>query len=366
MFYDSTVLFDKAETLNIPDSIHIAYSGNKFVDEVSKAFDNKFEVVYTTGPESLETYLFDQSLLSLPDVLIMELTNGDETFKTIENIRRAPLLKHLLIILLTDTLTPALRNKVLALKVNDVYQTPLPVEDICNRVSFLVRFELLKPELEKLSNDVDLSYKINFAKRSLDVFLSLLAIIALSPLFLIIAVLIKLESKGPAFYISKRVGTGYKIFDFYKFRSMRTDAEVQLKSLAGMNQYTDAAPGTTSTFNKFVNDPRVTRIGKFLRNTSLDELPQLFNVLKGDMSLVGNRPLPLYEAELLTSNEWAMRFLGPAGLTGLWQVSRRGNESMSERERKKLDNYYAKNYSFSLDLKIIIKTLPAMIQKERV
>jgi lipopolysaccharide/colanic/teichoic acid biosynthesis glycosyltransferase len=107
-------------------------------------------------------------------------------------------------------------------------------------------------------------------------------------------------------------------------------------------------------------------LGNFLRNSSLDELPQLFNILRGDMSVVGNRPLPVYEAEMLTSNEWSMRFLGPAGLTGLWQISKRGKEDMSERERKKLDNFYAQKYSFWLDVKIIIGTVPALFQKEKV
>ncbi|MFT3904328.1 MAG: sugar transferase [Niabella sp.] len=107
-------------------------------------------------------------------------------------------------------------------------------------------------------------------------------------------------------------------------------------------------------------------MGNILRKTSIDELPQLFNVLKGDMSLVGNRPLPLYEAELLTCDQFAMRFLGPAGITGLWQISKRGKAEMSDLERKELDNQYAKYSSFMMDLKIILKTIPAMLQKEKV
>ena len=122
-----------------------------------------------------------------------------------------------------------------------------------------------------------------------------------------------------------------------------------------------------NNFVKFVNDPRITKVGKIIRKYSIDELPQLFNILKGDMSVVGNRPLPLYEAEQLTSDQYIDRFLGPAGLTGLWQVEKRGNDGkLSAEERKLLDIYYAKKYSFWLDIKIIFKTFTAFIQKENV
>ncbi len=120
------------------------------------------------------------------------------------------------------------------------------------------------------------------------------------------------------------------------------------------------------TFIKISNDPRVTKVGKIIRNTSIDELPQLINVLKGDMSIVGNRPLPLYEAELLTSDNWSERFLAPAGITGLWQVEKRGGGEMSEEERKNLDNKYAQNSSFLYDLKLILRTIPALLQSENV
>jgi lipopolysaccharide/colanic/teichoic acid biosynthesis glycosyltransferase len=147
---------------------------------------------------------------------------------------------------------------------------------------------------------------------------------------------------------------------------MRNDADKMLDAIADLNQYAGDETKSKSAFVKFTNDPRVTKVGRFLRKTSIDELPQLVNVLIGDMSLVGNRPLPLYEAEQLTTNEWSTRFLGPAGLTGLWQISKRGQKDMSDQERKELDNYYASNYSIFLDLKIILKTIPALIQKESV
>ena len=122
-----------------------------------------------------------------------------------------------------------------------------------------------------------------------------------------------------------------------------------------------------NAFVKLENDPRITRMGRFIRKYSIDELPQLFNILKGDMSIVGNRPLPLYEAELLTSDEYIDRFMAPSGLTGLWQVEKRGDAGkLSAEERKLLDIKYAKTFSFLLDIKIILKTLTAFIQKENV
>jgi lipopolysaccharide/colanic/teichoic acid biosynthesis glycosyltransferase len=122
-----------------------------------------------------------------------------------------------------------------------------------------------------------------------------------------------------------------------------------------------------ATFVKIANDPRITRVGRFIRNTSIDELPQLWNVLCGDMSLVGNRPLPLYEAEKLTTDQAAARFIAPAGLTGLWQVSRRGKAGgLSEQERKELDNEYARCHSLRTDFGILLRTIPALFQQENV
>jgi lipopolysaccharide/colanic/teichoic acid biosynthesis glycosyltransferase len=127
-----------------------------------------------------------------------------------------------------------------------------------------------------------------------------------------------------------------------------------------------------SAFVKIVDDPRITKVGKFIRNTSIDELPQLINVIKGDMSIVGNRPLPVYEAEMLTQDSLSKRFLAPAGITGLWQVELRGKGgNMSEDERKRLDNEYADHfkdgkYSFWYDIGLILRTIPAMFQKSAV
>ena len=122
-----------------------------------------------------------------------------------------------------------------------------------------------------------------------------------------------------------------------------------------------------NAFVKIENDPRVTKVGRFIRKWSIDELPQLFNILKGDMSIVGNRPLPLYEAEKLTADSSIDRFMAPAGLTGLWQVTERGKGgNMSAEERKQLDITYGQTYNFMLDMKIIFKTLTAFVQKDNV
>lgn len=248
------------------------------------------------------------------------------------------------------------------------------------------------------------SFKMPLWKRTFDIVCSLAAIIILSPLLILTWLAIRLESKGDAVYRSKRVGSNYQIFDFYKFRSMYSDADKRLAEFKKLNQYaqeelTEQESKTSSSrlhkadvvlfaddaitsekeyiaakkqersnaFVKFENDPRITKIGKIIRKYSIDELPQLFNILKGDMSIVGNRPLPLYEAELLTSDEYIHRFMAPAGLTGLWQVEKRGEAGkLSAEERKMLDIRYATEFSFLMDVKIIFKTFTAFIQKENV
>lgn len=138
----------------------------------------------------------------------------------------------------------------------------------------------------------------------------------------------------------------------------------KLHKLQHLNQYN--GNGSGPVFYKVSNDPRVTRLGSFLRNSSLDELPQLFNVLKGDMSLVGNRPLPLYEAATLTTDDWAERFLAPAGITGLWQISKRGKKDMSVEERISLDINYAHRHNFAYDMWLMVNTPFALVQKDNV
>lgn len=345
-------------------SISIVLCSNSFANELQPSLSAEFRVHMEHDLEELKAYLREQSLFTLPDVILLEVDADRACFAFVDKLKQNPLFKGLVVILLAGTKNPEVRARAMKSKVNDLYIAPFPIRDLRERIEFLVKFKLIKPQLVDLSK-VDLTYKTPLPKRIFDIAASATAILLISPLLLLVALIIKLDSKGPVIFKSKRVGAGYKIFDFYKFRSMRVGASDELVKLSELNQY-DKSENGGSTFLKLKNDPRTTRFGRFIRKFSIDELPQLFNVLKGDMSLVGNRPLPLYEAEMLTSNEWAMRFLGPAGLTGLWQVSRRGKADMSERERKKLDNFYAKNNSFWLDLKILLNTIPAIVQKEKV
>ncbi|MCH5597900.1 sugar transferase [Niabella ginsengisoli] len=309
------------------------------------------------------------SMVDVPYALLIEMQNNDEfhIFNQVKAIRENALTSGVIIILLSSSNKTELHQRALEAKANDIYFRPFNTELIFERINFLIKFKLLKPHDPSRLATKNLEYKMPVSKRLFDILVSALLIIILSPLFLLVAILIRLESKGPIVYKSKRAGNGYKIFDFYKFRSMIVDADKKLENLSKTNnQYAAGDQGTQKAFVKILNDPRITKTGNFLRKTSIDELPQLFNVLKGDMSIVGNRPLPLYEAEQLTSDQFAMRFLGPAGITGLWQISKRGKAEMSEDERKELDNTYAKDGSFLMDLKIIFKTIPAMLQKEKV
>ena len=325
------------------------------------------------------------------------------------------------IILMTDKMTGEERDIYMKCGINDTIAKEASVTELNKKIQFISDRENVLFDDERPKYHI-LKFKIPVWKRLFDIFFSGLAIILLSPVFIITAIAIRLESKGPILFKSKRVGTNYTIFDFLKFRSMFVDAEDRLKDLSKEhNQYAEheqeehktiTAPlgeqaeqnmldlgmesemmisdeeimlvgddfvVAESDFNKkkeeeinnaFVkieNDPRITKVGRFIRKYSIDELPQLFNILKGDMSIVGNRPLPLYEAEKLTADKSIDRFMAPAGLTGLWQVEERGKGGMmSAEERKQLDITYGQTYNFMLDMKIIFRTLFAFVQKENV
>jgi lipopolysaccharide/colanic/teichoic acid biosynthesis glycosyltransferase len=351
---------------NAASHTRIAYAGLELKDLVAGELNTYFNIFFNNSLVQLEEYLGNQSILTIPEIILAEVDENGECFALVERLKSNFLFNGVIIVLISLSNDKGLKLNAMRLKVHDFYIYPFSMSDLRERLNFLVKFKLIKPKLTDISQEVDIKYTMPFGKRLIDLFVSGAMLLILSPIMLAIVIAIKLNSKGPVIYKSKRVGTGYKVFDFYKFRSMRIDADKLLLELSTQNQYSNEDGGTKAAFVKIKDDPRVTKLGKFLRNSSLDELPQLFNILWGDMSLVGNRPLPVYEAEMLTSNEWSMRFLGPAGLTGLWQITKRGKLDMSERERKKLDNFYAQNYSFWLDMKILVRTVPAVFQKEKV
>lgn len=318
------------------------------------------------------------------------------------------------IILVTEFLDMQERRGYLGAGVNDTVSPGVEKAKLENAIDFI------SENIETiLSRDARPSPRENIAtfhlprwKRIFDIVFSICAMLCLSPVFIVVALAIFLEDRGKVIYKSKRVGSNYHVFDFLKFRSMYMDADKRLKEYDILNQYAqakeaDRQPAASSfvfgdnmtlnveemknvlisddfviperdfnearneghgrAFVKLENDPRVTRVGRFIRKYSIDELPQLVNILKGDMSVVGNRPLPLYEAELLTGDEYVDRFFAPSGLTGLWQVEKRGESGkLSAEERKRLDIKYAKTFTLWLDIKIILKTFTAFIQKENV
>lgn len=200
---------------------------------------------------------------------------------------------------------------------------------------------------------IEKKYFYQFVKRLIDILGSLIGLILLSPLFIIIAILMKKEEpKGPIFFSQTRVGKNEKQFKMYKFRSMCVDAEAKLEELLKHNEVDGA-------MFKMKDDPRVTKIGKFIRKTSIDELPQLWNVLKGDMSLVGPRPPLLREVAEYTEYD-KQRLLVKPGCTGLWQVS--GRNEVGFDEMVELDIRYIQNLSVLNDIKIIFKTVLIMIK----
>jgi len=317
------------------------------------------------------------------------------------------------IILITSKIQGKFIQEYLQAGVNDTSSPDVDIEQAQGSINIIAQNAsvMLSKSVKPLSIKDIHAFRLPMWKRFFDVVFSLVAILILSPLLLITAAAIWIEDRGAVIYKSKRVGSNYKVFDFYKFRSMYMDADKRLKDLDNINQYgskqeikgaaidcqafgddtvfdpekmsnmliSDDCVVPEKEFNaeknrenehafvKIENDPRVTKVGKIIRKFSIDELPQLINILKGDMSIVGNRPLPLYEAELLTADEYVDRFFAPAGLTGLWQVMKRGNGGeMSPEERKQLDIQYAQTFSFWLDVKIIFKTFAAFVQKDDV
>ena len=346
-------------------------------------------------------------------ILFLEKGNKNEDIVSISYLRKR--FPSLYIILFTGHLTPEDRKAYQNCGINDTILDTATISELTKKIQFISDREGILFDKEAPKHKI-LQFKIPIWKRVFDIVCSLIGIVVLSPIFVLTAIAIKMESKGPVLFRSKRVGTNYQVFDFLKFRSMYTNADKNLKELSKtQNQYAmnssvkndggiligDDTPVSddinmmisddevmlvgddyvmaesefskqknediNNAFVKIENDPRITKVGRFIRKYSIDELPQLFNILRGDMSVVGNRPLPLYEAEKLTGDDCIDRFMAPAGLTGLWQVEERGsNGMMSADERKQLDIQYGQNYNFALDMKIILRTLTAFVQKGNV
>ena len=242
--------------------------------------------------------------------------------------------------------------------------------DICLEMGITVRVVLESYSKEKYSSYVSsigiypmLTYHTitlnvyeQLIKRIVDIIAAVLGVIVASPIMLITALAIKLDSKGPVFFVQKRVGQNGRIFNMYKFRSMCVEAEAQKAVLMAENGMED-----TIMF-KMKDDPRITRVGKFIRKTSIDELPQLFNVILGNMSLVGTRPPTIDEVEKYKRGQWRRISIKP-GITGLWQVSGRSDITDFD-DVVKLDLAYIDNWSLFYDIKIILRTILVIFSRD--
>ncbi len=343
-------------------------------------------------------------------VLFEQGKDTDEDCRMIERLHEK--YPQAYIVLVTEKLLPELRIQYQKVGIGNTIPPKADESSFAQVTNFISIRQKHQQQEAKLKAEKEhlKTFHLPLWKRIFDILFAGCALIILSPLFLLTALAIRIESKGAVIYKSKRVGSNYQVFDFLKFRSMYLNADKRLKELNALNQYNtdeeeiiserdeitfDELTGSTeeeecllisddfivyedeftqkkqkekeNAFVKLEHDPRITRVGRFIRKYSIDELPQLINVLKGDMSIVGNRPLPLYEAELLTNDAYIDRFMAPSGLTGLWQVEKRGDSGkMSAEERKMLDIRYAKEFSFWFDMKIILRTFTAFIQKEDV
>lgn len=209
--------------------------------------------------------------------------------------------------------------------------------------------------IQKKSKSLVLKNQYKITKRTADILVSLIGLIFLSPLFLIISIAVKLDSKGPAFFVHKRIGKDGKIINVYKFRTMVDNAEGLIRKFT---------PEQLKKFNenfKLEDDPRITRIGKFLRKTSLDELPQLLNILKGELSIIGPRPVVSNEIERYGENKEKFLSVTP-GLTGYWAAN--GRSCTTYEERMQMELYYVDNISLKTDIEIFFKTIILVLKRE--
>ncbi|HEY3975341.1 MAG TPA: sugar transferase [Candidatus Sulfotelmatobacter sp.] len=296
---------------------------------------------------------------------------ADEEWTGIEEFKRQG---HVLVSSL-DTLPSYVRRNVvdevvLALPIRSFHGYASQIASACEQQGIIVRFlpnifdlKEARQRADEFDGDALISHESTITdfwgltiKRAIDIVVSVTAILLVSPVMLLAALLVKLTSPGPIFFVQKRLGLNKRMFQIYKFRTMVVDAEQRLKDLEHLNE----ADGAVF---KIKSDPRITAIGAFLRKTSIDELPQLFNVLKGEMSLVGPRPLQVRDYELFETycQDWQRkRFSVRPGITCLWQIM--GRSSTTFEKWMELDLQYIRTWSLWLDLEILAKTVPAVLK----
>lgn len=309
----------------------------------------------------LQETMMDEAQRELPYAIIADYNFLEEDdFRLLDSIYQEPNLRAIPFIAMVEDLRYIDSRAALQRGIDDCFELPTEWSIIEDRIKFLKQFKTTLIGDPAATESESFEYEMPRSKRIFDLVVGSLMMIPAAVIIGVAIAAVRLESKGKVFYAAKRVGTGYQIFPFFKIRSMYPDADKRLKDLQHLNQYSG---GDADCFTKIQDDPRVTKVGKIIRKYSIDELPQLWNVLRGDMSIVGNRPLPIYEAEQITRDGWAMRFIAPAGITGLWQVDERGKDNMSAQDRIALDVKYAEGYSVWGDIKILFKTIPALFRQ---
>jgi exopolysaccharide biosynthesis polyprenyl glycosylphosphotransferase len=333
-------------------------------DSPSGASGKRRVLIVGTGPQALRIFRYvrtelysSHSLLGFIDSANKSLTPGEVeslflgTLSTLETI----LLKNIV------------DEVIIALPARSCYPDIEETVEICARVGVEVKFpnDLFpgsavtgkqrdsRKEGEMIALKPAAHDSRLIVKRVLDIVFAALALVVLSPLMLLIALLIKADSSGPVFFCQDRYGLGRRRFRMFKFRTMVVDAEAKLPEVEVLNE-------ATGPIFKVRNDPRITRVGAFLRRSSLDELPQFMNVLLGDMSLVGPRPMSVRDVSLFTEAWLMRRFSVKPGLTCIWQVSGRSNTTFSR--WMELDLHYIDHWSLGLDAKILAQTIPAVLK----
>jgi lipopolysaccharide/colanic/teichoic acid biosynthesis glycosyltransferase/CheY-like chemotaxis protein len=389
------------------NALRIVYIGNSAEALTALRAEKRVSVTVQGNLLAAENYLQSGQV---PDAILCEMTiSGGDGLAMHEWVRKRRELDSICFLLLDTVFNQEVYKESVRKQVDDFYLIPLPpLESLVNRILFLREYrKKLKPVEPQLSRDI--TYTMPTSKRLFDLIVAFGGMVVLSPLLLIVSVVILLESKGNVLYVTKRIGSGGRIFDYLKFRTMHQGADSESAYSSAINNWdkyslenlqidfekpcpncsqlranTSCSPlifvGTNRICEYWysvqtkeiakarfdllnnIDDLRVTKVGKILRQTGIDRLPQLINVLKGDMSIVGNQPLRLYEAEMLTKGDTSRRFFAPAGMTGLYQIELRNKDgNMSAAERIMLDVAYSdhfigNNYSFWYDLNLLLRS----------